>query len=470
MAVRRSTGRAAATYVVLAALQRGVSFLILPFITHALPPGEYGAASMLSTTSVLLAVVIATPLIQLIIRAAARGGETGPALLRAMGTYCYFVLPVVVAFGAAVISIAVPQILGVAGHIWGIELLATGLQPAASVYALAVVQAREDVHRFTLISLTSVVVTAASKLALVVQLDMGVLGWALSDLVSAVISAAMALLIVRRPRARVRARDIRYILSFCAPLIPHSAAFWALTSASRPAMAAVSTFDQVGLLSFGLNLAQIAGLVLGETNRAALIRYSRETFPAPTRQTFNLVKWQLLAAFVVPATVGVGVAIGGQRLFAEAYWTSFPLTGILLIGQAALGLYLIPMNYLTQTAGLPKYSALASGAGAVVIMGWIACYGHKYGAIGVACATAAGYLMMAAVAMILTLSHGLDIEWRAWLRTWPEMLLAGAGLACAVTALAAPSGTPAVWATVGVCFVCMSTAVVLSIRRTGGKR
>jgi hypothetical protein len=213
-----------------------------------------------------------------------------------------------------------------------------------------------------------------------------------------------------------------------------------------------------------LSLAYVAFLALGEINRAVLPRYSRETFPAPTGETVALVRWQLIAAFVVPALVGSGVAVAGRWIFAEAYWPSFALTGVLLIGQAALGLYLIPMNYLTQTAGLPKYSALASGSGAVLILVSILVVGRSYGAVGAAFATAAGFLTMAAVAKVLTRVLKLDIAWSSWVANWPAVFLAGAALACSVAALAAPLGSALGWTFAAGCLVLALGAVVLTAR------
>lgn len=439
-----------------------MSLLILPFITHAMVPSEFGAASMLSAASLLIATVIAAPLIQLIVRAAARDGDDGPSLLRAAGTYCYYVLPVFVAITAAIFWLGVPQLLGVSGGIWAIELLAIGFQPAASTFALWVAQARQDLRRFVWLSSTSVIVTAVSKLVLVVGLDMGVLGWVISDLFSAVITAALAIALVGLPRARVDREHIRYILKFSLPLVPHSASLWALTSLSRPAMAAVSPLEQVGLLSFGLNLAQVAGLVLAESNRAALPHYSREVLPAPTQESFGAVRWQMIGALVVPAVVGSGVAVGGPLIFADAYWPSFFLTGVLLVGQAAYGLYLIPMNYLTQTAALPRYSALASGSGAILILVSILVFGRSTGAVGVAFATSAGYLVMAVVAMLLIKSHKLDIAWRSWRGAWREALLGAGSLGWSIAALSAPVGSAMSWSFAGLCLLFAVGAIVLT--------
>jgi O-antigen/teichoic acid export membrane protein len=450
--------------MLLASLQRGISFLILPFVSHAMPPIEFGAASTLTATSLLVTAVVGAPLIQLIIRAAARGDEDGPALLRIAGIYCYFLLPVTVALAAAAVALFVPQALGVTGVIWGIELLAIGFQPAASVYALWVAQAREDLAKFAWLSSTSVLVTAGSKLVLVVLLELGVFGWALSDLISAILSAILAVLLVRLPHARVTREHARCVLRFALPLVPHSASIWALNSLSRPAMAAVSSLEQVGLLAFGLNLASVAGLVMFETNRAVLPRYSRENFPAPTHETLAPVRWQLVTALVVPAVIGSAVATIGPRIFADAYWPSFALTGTLLIGQAAYGVYLIPMNYLTQTAGLPKYSALASGTGAALILFSILLLGHKYGATGVAYVTVAGYLIMAVFAMILVRILRLDIAWNSWLRDWPAVLLGVVALICGVVALSSPVGSSLLWTFVVMSLASALGAVILTAR------
>lgn len=459
------TAGAAATYIVLAAIQRSTSLILLPFVTHAMSPSEYGAASMLAAASLFITAIIAAPLTQIIIRAAAREDEDGPALLRIAGIYCYYVLPVLAAGGAALFALAVTDFLGVSGEIWALEILAIGLQPAASTYALFVAQAREDFRRFAAISSTSVTVTAASKIFFVVVMEQGVFGWVISDLVSGVVTAVLASILIRVPHAAITFSNRRYLLAFTLPLIPHSASMWALAFMSRPAMAAVSTFEQVGLLSFALNLAQVAGMLLAEANRAALPRYSREQFPAPTGETVGIVRAQFIAAFLIPAAVGSGVALIGPWVFAETYWPSFALTGVLLVSQLAYGLYLIPMNYLTQTGGLPRFSSLASGAGATVILTAVLAFGGRYGAAGVAYSTVAAYVVMAVVAVALVHGHRLKVSWRTWRSSWGGVVLSAASLACSVMALESDVGSRTSHAYASGCLGFLVIAVILTLRR-----
>jgi O-antigen/teichoic acid export membrane protein len=460
-----TTRRAAAAYLLLAGLQRGVSLLILPFISHAMSPAQYGAASILTASALLLTTIVAAPLEQLVFRAAARGGDDAPALIRVTGAYCYVVLPLLVSVAAAGVALLMPELFGVNGTAWGIELLAVGFLPAATYFALPFVRAHQDIRRFVGLALTSVLVTAISKFVLIVVWELGVLGWAISDLLSAVLTAVLAMTLVRLPHAHVTKSHIRDVVNFAVPLIPHRASFWALSSLSRPVMATVASLAQVGLLSFGLNLAAVANIILAEIHQAVLPRYSRETFPAPTDETRAPVRWQLILALTAPAFIGAGLAVAGRWIFAEPYWPSFALTGILLCGQVAYGLYLIPIDYLVQTAGIPKYSALASVSGAAIILVGILVVGRRFGAVGVAYATTIGFIVMATVAFILTRALKLSIRWSSWKTCWPEMSVGTASLACSVAALSFPVGSACSYGLAAICTILVLAALTITSRR-----
>lgn len=435
------TGRAATTYLVLAGFQRGISLLILPFIARVMPPAEYGAASMLTAAAMLLLAVLAGPIDTVVFRMVPQDDDESRGILRLAGLYSYVLLPILGAVVATVFALAVPTFLGISGGIWAVEILALGLQVSMTVFALPMVQSAQDLSRFILLAGISTVVYALSKLTLVVVLKMGVLGWVVSDLVSAAVSAVLAWTLVRVPRAQVSRRHLNGLLRFALPLVPHKSAYWAITSLSRPALATVSTLTQVGLLAIGLNVAAVASLVVAEFNRAVQPRFSQERFPAPTQCTYAPVRWLLASALAVPASIGAALALIGQWVFPAPYWPAFAVAGVLLMGQVAFGVYPIAINYLVLTAGVPKYSAFASGAGAVVILGSILMFGREYGAIGVAYATSVGYFVMTAVSFGMARLAKLDIAWRAWVSCWPEITVGVMALAFSTTALLLPVGS-----------------------------
>lgn len=435
MKIVGSTGRAAIAYIVLAGTQRGVPLIMLPFISQVMEPADYGAASLLTASSLLLTTVLAAPLEALVIRTASRSDSDDPSLLRAMAIHCYLFMPLLLGISAAIVALLGYEILGISGNIWAIELMAVGFQPAMTYFALPVVQARQQLSTFAWLASMSIVLMAGSKLVLVLWLQLGVTGWVLSDLLSAMASAFLAFTSVRPPRALVTPKTVRTIVRFAIPLIPHRTSFWAITSLSRPVMAMVSSLTQVGLLSLGLNIASVANLFLSETNRAVMPKYSRETFPAPTSMTSRIVGFQLALACAGPALVASALALTGQWIFAEAYWPAFKLTGILLIGQAALGLYVIPSNYLVQAAGSTKPIALASSIGGVVMFIALVTFGNRYGAIAAAYATTGGFITMTAVAAGIALFLRLDVAWRTWARCWPEVGMGALALAGGVKSL-----------------------------------
>ncbi|BBY78766.1 hypothetical protein MPRF_56650 [Mycolicibacterium parafortuitum] len=441
--------------------------IILPFVSQVMEPAEFGAASMLTASALLLVTIVAAPLDSLVFRVAARGDEDGPALLRAAGLYCYVVMPCIGALVAAIFAVCVPSLLGVSGYIWGLELLAIGFQPAMAYFALPVVQARQELAKFTAMASIAIILMAATKLGLLLIWQLGVLGWVISDLITAALSAVAATLLVRLPRTKVTRDHLRSVWSFAAPLIPHKASLWAMASMSRPAMALVASLTQVGLLSLGWSVASVANLILSEINRAALPRYSRETFPAPTQQTLSVVRLQVILAFAIPTLVGSTLAIAGQWVFAESYWPAFSVAGVLLIGQAAYGLYLIPTNYQVQTAGMTKPVAFASSAGASLMLVLLLTLGHAHGALGGAYAVAAGILLMLLISACLTRVLRLHIAVRTWAGMWPEVALAASGLTCSVWALMWPVGSMPSKIVGILCLAPTICAVLVSYRRAG---
>ncbi len=404
-------GRAAVVFVGLAALQRGTPLLLLPVMAAALTPSEYGAASTLVATSLLLTTVLAAPLEQLIFRLRTRVGAESTSRLAAVRIYVLWILTPVLCVAGGFISLTPGEIFGIGSLAWGIEIAAVAFLAVVTYFALPVVQSTYELRGYFAIAATAVTSLVLTKIGFVFTLGWGVVGWAISDLVSNFVAAVVGVGVARLPKAQVHRHDFRYVASFCIPLIPHRASFWAISSLSRPALAAVSNLAQVGLVAVGLNLGSVANLVLAEVNRAFLPSYSNERLPAPTSRTRTTGSVQVVLAFAVPALVASSVAIAGPVFFPSSYWPAFPLVGIVLLGQTAYGLYLIPMNYLIQTAGHTRLSWLASLPSAILILGATLWFGAVFGAIVVSWATTAGMFLMLIAAFVLLKAHGVGIDW-----------------------------------------------------------
>ena len=332
-----------------------MSLLILPFVTRVMPVSDYGAASTLSAAAVLVTSLMAAPLTQLIVRAAARNDHDGPSHLRVIAIYCYMCRPPPSGWPQRPLHCSFRRRSACRVRCGRSRSPRSDFSQQPSISRCGwLARGRTFVCSSALTDFAFRHGSFQTRLGRIPATRRTRVGH--PDLLSAILSALMAVFGAAAPHPREFATcSVRH--TFHTAVGSHTASLWALTALSRPAMAAVSTLQQVGLLSFGLNLATLAGPILAEFNAATLPRYAREVFRAPTHETLVPVRLQLIAALAVPAIVGSGVAIAGRFIFAPEYWLSFQLDRRAPHRTSAYGLYLIPMNYLTQTAGLTKFSS-----------------------------------------------------------------------------------------------------------------
>lgn len=404
-------GRSTLVYLIFGFLQRGLSLLLLPFVTRVMTTQEYGAVSVVVAGGALFSVVFGSALESAIFRWTVRDDHSSISVLRLSALYLYLLLPAAAFVAAAILFIVDAPILSVSSRIWSLEIMACGLLPAVSFFALPAIRAKRQLRRFVVISVVSIVTLLLGKVIFVIVLDQGLVGWVVSDLISAALSFAVSFFVVRVPKRQGSAYEVRGLLAFALPLVPHRTAFWALSSLSRPAMAVVLPLGQVGVFSLGLNFAGIASMVLVEINRALLSQYSAESFPAPTSVTRKVARLQIGAALIVPVLAGAAVAAFSPLLFSEEYSGALPLVAVLLLAQAMYGLYLIPANYTVQSAGHTSTNWYASVAGAGFIFLAILMFGGNVGTSGVAVFTVLGYSIMALTALLIAGRIPLAIHW-----------------------------------------------------------
>lgn len=438
------TGRAILVYLGLAGAQRVAGFLIVPFVSHLLSPAEYGTIAVVSAVAFGLSAITGGPVEPLLYRYGAAGGERAPAIIRAIGLYVCAVLPAAFVLFGVGIMLSGPELFGASGLIWGIEIVAIGLASVATSYALPIFRARRRLVRFSVLAASSLGAMVGSKIVFVIVMQLGVFGWVLSDLTAAIVGAALGVALVRIPRARVTRAVVREVAMFALPLIPHRTAFWAVSNLSRPAMALVATLAETGVLAFALSFAGIVGVVIVEIQNAVIPEYGKEEFPAP-RATRQVVRIQVIAALVVPALAGAAIAVLVPVAVAQAFWEAIPVAGILMLGQAALGFYVIPMNYATITAEHTRYNSITSGVGALVILGGVVIYGTSGGAAAAAWATTMGYVVMALLAFGLASALRLRIAWRVVFRDVCGIAFGIVALGLSFVSTLAPVGSPVMW-------------------------
>ncbi|GAA2137878.1 hypothetical protein GCM10009844_05370 [Nocardioides koreensis] len=404
-------------YVIIGVLQRSLAFLILPFVTRVLSPSDYGRVSVVVTTLSLVGVILGASLEVPLFRALARGGTQAERIFRWSRLYLLWLLPSLCIGVATVLWLLCLR--GADGFgIWAVELASAGLTASLTFYALPVVRATDRLGLYAGLALTWMFSLVAGKLLFLGWLLPGPAGWVTSDLLSGAVAWISVLLLVQPPAISKATSDPEgspaspwSFAVMCLPLVPHRLAFWGLTSLSRPALLLVASVKDVGLFSFAANVAAVSMTLLAELNRSVLLEYSREQFPAPSSATRQIAQTQLMAALLIPTMVAIGVTIFGQAIVGSAYYPALRLIALLLVGQVFYGVYLVPMNYLVQSAGLFRWSSFASVFGAAWILVSVLVAGSLDSLPLVALGNSGGYLVMAGGAICLVRLAKLRVNW-----------------------------------------------------------
>lgn len=400
-------------FTVLALLQRGMSFILLPFVTHAMTTAQYGATSVIAAMAALFGLVIGGFLEQAIFRWSVLDESSVQSrnIVRACGAWLGIGAPVV-ASSIAIMLWSFPWVvLGITSQLWAMEVLAIGLSVYSMYFVIPRVRAQADLRQFIAVVGLSVIFQFASKMTFVVAFGWATFGWVLADLIAAALSFVIGVAMVRWPKGHLTAASLKTLLKFSLPLIPHVLSFWVLGSLSRPLMTFSMSLSEIGVISAALSVAAVGTLVVAEVNKGVLAAYARETPNRLSPELALVMKWQVVAAFSVATIVALGGIVLSPHVFPPAYQGVQIEIAVLGAVSLAFGLYLLPINLLVQSAGVTHLSWIASGVGAVVILIGTVPVGAAFGADGITILTVLGYGSMAATAFALVRLSGLRVEW-----------------------------------------------------------
>lgn len=468
---RKSRLGAALVYTTVAVLQRGFAFLILPFVTRVMPPSEYGVVAILAASGGLMAALVGAPLELSIFRDRVKNRQGSPVQCLSY-LYLYAALPTVLSLVALAVLASDRELFSVAPYLWCVQLPATAFNVSVTVYAMSILRADDRLKAYSALGLSSVLLMGILKICLLSMMDNKALAWTLSDLVSAVVLAAITAAWLFPPTMTSTPGGVRALLREALPQVPHRVSFWAIASLSRPAMSLFLPLSAVGAYALAGNIASVAGLLLIEFTRSLLVSYVQETFPAPTSITRLHARTQLMAALALPGLAAAGLVFVGPAIIGEAYGESYRLTAILLIGQCLYGIYLVPTSYILHAGGRTDLGWQSSASGALFLFVGLLAVGTLYPhAEAVAAASAASYALMALVAVVILKRSSLSVAVRDVLpRPWPSMF-AVIGLALSSSSLMLRGKGEIEWidsllAACGIVSVAVSVAMHFSVERS----
>lgn len=399
----------------------GVSLLLMPVLTRVLGPAEYGTLAVFTSIQAGFATLVGLTAHA----AASRRWVDGDH--EAMPGYVAAAAVVVLSSGLLVLLavLSLPDSLLQSLAVPRLWLLAAWLAVTASaVLALrmSLWQIQSDAIRYASMQFGIALGGAGLTLSLVLA-GAGADGRVGAVVAVSVVAAGIAVVSLLRDRLlafRVRPDDVRDVLAFGVPLLPHMIGLYLLASIDRTLVAGMAGIEAAGFYFVALQVASLIGMIGDAINRAwtpwlyAQLRSADEAM----RRRVVRITWLSFAAALLLA-LGVSLLAGWlvPLLAGLGYAEAVPVVGWLALQQAFLCMYLGVTNYVfyaRRTGLLSSVTVVCGIFGVALMLYWV----PREGVIGAA--KAAALASAARFAMTWWLAcRVVSLPWLSALRSLP---------------------------------------------------
>jgi O-antigen/teichoic acid export membrane protein len=419
-----------------------VNFLLLPLYTRVLSPAEYGVISLLLTIEVIAKILFRWGVDASFMRLY-YDCETEEDRQRLASTIFWFLA----ALNGAILALLLAAAPFVASHLFGVPgyVLALVLQLVntfvVGFYFLPfhVLRIEGRSTKFSTLTTMRSAATVIVKLALIVGLRLGVLGFVLADVI---VTAVFTVILARRFLPLLRPMFSRALLAealrFGLPRLPHGVAQQIMAVGDRYILRVFGTLSDVGLYSVGANFGLALKLFLSAFEYAWAPFYFETMKQPDAKQTFRLVTTYGIGVLVLLEAGLAAIASDIVRLMTTSRFHGaavvIPWIGLGVVFQGVYLLTSIGLNITKSTKYYPVATAIAAGTSIAANMVLV----PMYGALGAAWANAIAYVVLAAVAMWLSQRvYPIGYEYGRLLR------IAIAGIGAYVVAWLIPGTMPA---------------------------
>lgn len=399
---RIATGTSA--FLVAGLLQQGLVFALLPFLTRAVTPAEFGRITVATTAAGLAAIVMGLGLEAPVFRLWFARAEQPAVRNRYLATARTLL-------GISSISIAMvlalaAWLLPVDSEAWSPSLISiAGAGGVAAVfvstYVLPLLRAQDRLRAYLTVQLTSAILQPLLLGSFVLLLGWGAVGWitaaATAHWIAAVVGGRKAPSTGRAAALDRPAR--RELLSFGLPLVPHGLSHWALAGVDRLVLVGFVSSASVGVYGLAYRIAQLVSIVVTELNRAMMNEYGRlvaldQSADERARRLGGLAEVQIAASVAIAFVLAVLAPPTFRLLFPPEYGSGAAILPWVALGYAFFGMYYVPTNILVLVEGRSRWLWTGTSSGAAVNLAANLVLIPRMGIVGAAQATAIGYATM----------------------------------------------------------------------------
>ena len=302
------------------------------------------------------------------------------------------------------------RLLGLGGTQAKVPLLLAAADVYVGTFAfipLNLLRIQGRARTFAAVNVGRNLLNTALKLAFVLA-GFGVTGVLWSDvLATAAMAAGLFPMLLRHVRLAFSTKLLREVLAFGLPKAPHGLMVQALNLADRLILARFQPLAIVGIYdkAYALGAGVKFGLSPFETAWQPFV-LSRLRLPDAPRLLASVITYAA-AAFV---SLALGIALFGREILMAltftrpVFWTGAPVIPVVVLAYLLHGAFLlvsIGIGIEKRARYYPMITAVAAGTNIVLDLALI----PRFGMMGAAWATVAGYLVMAALGGIV--SHRL---------------------------------------------------------------
>lgn len=416
-----------------------VGFLLIPVYTRYLDPSDYGVMALVSTFGQALFIFLnlgqSTALFRFYY-----DHDTPEGRERVIAGSLWIVLLVSTPITLVALACSKP----VAGLLLGSNalagLVAVGILTVACRQLLrlpfAVLRADEKDTRYATWSIARTALSAGLAIAFVVGLGMGVWGVLLSQLAAEAICCLLLVPpIARSLRAGWVAPEMRAQLGFGLALVPGAMAGFTLDLSDRFFLRHYTSLEEVGLYSLGYRLGEIVFFVAAAVQLAwPQFVFSNRRSPQ-AKELYSYATTYYLAAMLFLVLGLAMLAPEVVRLMAAPeYQAAAVVVPIIALAGLGEGLrYVLTIGIMFQKRPLIRSAAMAAAAAVNVVLNVLLI--PRFGIIGAAWATLAGFVTLIAIEMTVSLRfYPIPYQWDRFAK------LAGVAATLYAAGMLVPSG------------------------------
>jgi O-antigen/teichoic acid export membrane protein len=393
------TFRATAAYTLGNVIQRGLSFIMLPFFTRALIPAQYGQLSVAFAITGVASVIMTFGLELTAYRTYFQLSDDKAAQRRYVHTAWTFLIVAPMGLAVVVTLISIPLLSGVhlvTPLIMLLSLVTAALNVAATRVPYVVLRAEQRLRDFMVINIGFAAFTAAASATAVLVLRAGVIGWLVAVVLANVVEFGLALWVVPfRRHERLESRHLKQSLRLGIPLVPHYMSQWSLQLADRLVLATLVSGSALGVYSLGANIATPMMVLVSSVSQALLPTYARAS--KQDSDARELPRTILMQVGIVALVTVAGALLAPSMvhlLTPRVYGGAGSIAPWIVLGYGFFGVYWIPIALAGITVGKTKRIWIITVAAAATNVGMIVLLVPSSGVESAAIASAVGYAVL----------------------------------------------------------------------------